>query len=114
MRLGGTHPGGAWRTIDVGGGAEEYGAVESFDIESHPLIATAFHTVTGDRSVDTYRLAGACYDAHLTLPQTRWAIGQRPDLTGRLNGHRRDDVPECWLKIVDQRQTGTRKQGSAR
>jgi hypothetical protein len=84
-------------------------AAEPFDIEAHPLVATAFHTVTGDRSVDTYRLVGACYTTHKTLAQTRWAVAQRRDLTARLNGQRRDDVLACWLKVVDEHQTGARQ-----
>lgn len=52
------------------------------------------------------RAVRACFDAGLTLPQTRGAVRTRPDLAARLDefAARRqpvDDLQKCWYTIVD-------------
>lgn len=78
---------------------------EEFDLDSLPAVvkkAVAF--VSGDRSVDMYRIVAACKDAFMTLSQTRYVINSRPDLVGKLAENQdRDDVLECWNKIADLR-----------
>ncbi|MBB2990262.1 hypothetical protein FHR72_001730 [Mycolicibacterium iranicum] len=68
-----------------------------------PLVLAALGKVTGDRSEDTARIIGACYDARLTLSQTRWVVSAREDLVIRLAERRDDDVGRIWEKIDAER-----------
>jgi hypothetical protein len=81
------------------------GAVEEVDVAALPQpVRDALAEVSGDRSVDTMRVVGACYDAGLTLAQTRGVVADRPDLRERLAERKDDDVLTCWLKATDERQ----------
>ena len=72
-----------------------------------PRVAEALENRTGDRSVDQMRVAAACLDAGLRLDETRLVIHSRADLAERLNGRTDDDVLNCWIKLIDSRQTTT-------
>lgn len=74
------------------------------DLNDYPDVVAAITNESGDRSVDTMRIVGACYDANLTLGQTRWAVEQNPGCAERLAERDDDDVLTCWLKAIDQRQ----------
>jgi hypothetical protein len=81
-------------------------AFTPFPLDDYPTVAAALANGSGDRSKDTIRILGACFDAGLTLPQGRWALQQRDDLKARLEefANRRkpvDDAGNCWSKIVD-------------
>ncbi len=78
---------------------------EPVDLTLHPRIRAALDKNTGDRSADTMRVVGACHDAGLSVPQTRWAVRTRADLAGRLDERNDDDVQTCWDKVVDDRRT---------
>lgn len=79
--------------------------VESVEITKHPKVSDAFNVVTGDRSSDTARVVGACYDSNLTLPQTRHVVNSRADLAIRLAERKDDDIATLWHKIDDDRRT---------
>ena len=78
---------------------------EPVDLDDYPQVSEELGKVTvpADRSKDTYRIVAACIDAGLTLAQTRWVIGQRPDLAGRLGDRRDDDVRRVWQKEQEER-----------
>jgi putative DNA primase/helicase len=78
--------------------------VEAFDLAGHPRVKAAVKENTGDRSKDTLRIVGACYDDHLTLEQARWVVKTRADLAERLDDRKDDDVQTCWIKVVNSRQ----------
>jgi len=87
----------------------------AFDAETEPVdldkrkyskVRKALAGVSGDRSDDTMRVVGACFDSFLTLPQTRWVINQRKDLRGRLQERNDDDLARCWDKVSDNRAGG--------
>jgi AAA domain len=85
------------------------------DLDARPLLKAELEKNTGDRSVDTARIVGACYDARITLPQTRWVVDQRPDLARRIAEFFArtppvDDVAKLWLDVVDNRQAQRREQ----
>lgn len=81
------------------------GTPEPVSLTNYPTVLAALAQNTGDRSVDTARVIGAAYDAHLTLPQTRWVVSVRTDLGQRLAERRDDDVGITWQKIdIDRRQ----------
>lgn len=76
---------------------------EPVNLTSHPVALGAMTLNTGDRSVDTARIVGACYDSNLTLSQTRWVVNARTDLAQRLAERHDDDVYTTWQKIDDDR-----------
>jgi hypothetical protein len=78
--------------------------VEAVDLARHPRVEAAIGENTGDRSKDTLRIVGACYDDHLTLEQARWLVNTRADLAERLDDRKDDDVQSCWIKVVNSRQ----------
>lgn len=80
-------------------------AFAPFKLAGYPAVAEALAKATKDRSADTIRIIGACFDAGLSLPHARWAIHNRADLVERLEemAARRkpiDDVAVCWEKIA--------------
>lgn len=77
-----------------------------FDLDAYPAVRRAFEDLSDppDRSVDTMKVVAAVYDAGLHLAHARWAVGQRADLTDRLDGRRDDDVATCWGKIALDRE----------
>jgi hypothetical protein len=77
---------------------------EPVDLAHHPRVKVAVEENTGDRSKDTSRIVGACYDDHLTLENARWVIDSRADLAQRLDDREDDDVQTCWIKVVNSRQ----------
>jgi putative DNA primase/helicase len=82
---------------------------EPVDLANYPFVQIALDHNSGDRSVDTMRIVGECYNNGLTLPQTRWVVGTRADLAERLDEFAkrrepRDDVLDCWLKAINKRQ----------
>jgi hypothetical protein len=77
---------------------------EPVDLAHHPRVKVAVEENTGDRSKDTSRIVGACYDDHLTLENARWVIDSRADLAQRIAERDDDDVLTCWLKVVNSRQ----------
>lgn len=79
------------------------GNPEPVSLEDHPTVLAAFGRNTGDRSADTARIVGACYDSHLTLSQARWVVNARVDLAQRLAERRDDDVGTIWLKFDEDR-----------
>lgn len=78
---------------------------EPVDLDAYPQVGEELGKVhvPADRSKDTYRIVAACIDAGLTLAQTRWVIGQRPDLASRLGDRNDDDVLRTWEKVHDER-----------
>jgi hypothetical protein len=91
--------------------ANSSGSPVDRDVEPVPLLQAASPTVhaalqrvTGDRSADTMRIVTACRANELTLPQTRWVIDQRADLTDRLDERHDDDVARCWQRAHDRAQ----------
>jgi hypothetical protein len=87
-------------------GAPDY-AAEQIDLAAHPTVLDTLAETTGDRSADTMRAARACFDAGLTLAQSRWAVRTRPDLAQRLDefAARRqpvDDLQTCFTTIADE------------
>lgn len=74
------------------------------DLDRHPSVKAALAVVSSppDRSTDTMRVVAACYDAGLTLPQTRWVVNTRADLAERIGDRNDDDVQTCWRKIDDE------------
>jgi putative DNA primase/helicase len=66
--------------------------VEAFDLARYPQVKAAVEKNTGDRSKDTLRIVGACYDDHLTLEQARWLVNTRADLAERLDDRKDDDA----------------------
>jgi putative DNA primase/helicase len=79
--------------------------VEPVKLDGHPRVHDAIKKVTGDRSVDTSRIVGACVDAYLSVAQTRWCVAQRQDLQTRLDEERHDDdVLRLWVKLTEDRQ----------
>lgn len=82
---------------------------EPFDLDSLPQsVKDALARESDDRSEDSYRIVGACYDASLTLSQTRFVIQSRPDLAARLEARNDDDVLTCWVKIRERDWTKTK------
>ena len=79
------------------------GTAETVTLAQFPTVLVALSRITGDRSEDTARVVGACYDSHLTLAQARWVINTRIDLAQRLAERRDDDVGITWAKIDDDR-----------
>jgi hypothetical protein len=77
---------------------------EPVNLGHYPTVQAALDNDTGDRSVDTMRVVGACYDAGLTEAQARQVVGARADLAERLAERNDDDVRTCWLKAIDKRQ----------
>jgi hypothetical protein len=73
------------------------------------LVRAALAEITGHRAVDTMRVVGACYDAGLTLDETRAAVATREDLEGRLAERKDDDLLECWHKVDDDRRCRLRR-----
>jgi hypothetical protein len=68
-------------------------------------VTQALTSRSADRSADTMRIAAACFDAGLSLAQTRWAVRSGTDLAERLDefAARRkpiDDVAVCLSKIA--------------
>ena len=94
-------------TTETPGPAAATAAAEPVDVANYPLVQAALDHNTGDRSADTMRVVGACYDAGLTLAQTRYIVSSRTDLRDRLGERRDDDVLTCWLKAADKRQKTT-------
>lgn len=86
------------------------------DLSRYPAVRKAVDEVTRppDRSKDTMRIVGACYDARLTLAQARSVVGTRADLSGRLDERDDDDVLTCWLKIDDDRRSHIRAEQPVR
>ncbi|WP_326546097.1 AAA family ATPase [Mycolicibacterium sp. ND9-15] len=80
------------------------GVPEPVNLDGYPTVQAALALDTGDRSEDTMRVVGACYDAELVLGQTRSVVSRRADLAQRLAERSDDDVLTCWLKVVDDRQ----------
>jgi hypothetical protein len=85
-------------------------AFTPFSLDDHPTVAAALANGSGDRSRDTIRILGACFDAGLTLPHGRWALQQRDDLKARLEEFARrrkpvDDAGNCWSKIAETDRT---------
>jgi putative DNA primase/helicase len=78
----------------------------AIDLADHPDIRRALADVSDppDRSVDTMKVVAAVHDAGLSLPHARWAVGQRDDLSERLDGRRDDDIATCWSKISTDRE----------
>ncbi len=79
---------------------------EQIDLDAYPAVRDVLAVSRGDRSADTMRATRACFDAGLTLPQTRWAVRTRPDLAARLDefAARRppvDDLQKCWSTVAD-------------
>lgn len=79
------------------------GPAEPVNLEVVPSVAAALVVNSGDRSADTMRVVGACYDAGLTEAQARWAVGTRKDLADRLADRRDDDVQTCYRKAAESR-----------
>jgi KaiC/GvpD/RAD55 family RecA-like ATPase len=69
-----------------------------------PEVQDALDDTTNDRSKDTMRIVGACYDAGVSLDKTRGIVASRKDLAGRLEDRDDDDVQACWLNAADSRQ----------
>lgn len=86
------------------------GAASAADSPPEPVekiprpVATAVAENTGDRSQDTYRVVAACYDAGLTVGQTRTVVASRADLRERLAERGDDDVATSYDKIAQDRQ----------
>ncbi len=80
-------------------------AAVTVDLDTMPDLKAEVDKKTDDRSKDTMRVVGACRDYGLTLDETRAVVASRPDLAGRLDERKDDDVLKCWLKVVDSRQT---------
>jgi hypothetical protein len=111
--LGVTFPAAAGPTITAGVVASS--EAESVDLEQFPRVAQALRQESSppDRSVDTARVVGACYDAGLTLAQTRFAVSTRQDLAARVAERADDDVATCWHKIDTDRRTKSQQQQQA-
>jgi putative DNA primase/helicase len=88
--------------------------VEAIEIDEYPAVKAALDAVAvpADRSTDTMRVVGACRDAGLTLPQTRYVVGSRADLASRVQGRNDDDVQNCWLKVSRQVRTWAESSGN--
>jgi hypothetical protein len=75
---------------------------EPVDMKAYPWIQESLDIVTdtgnGGRSVDISRVVKDCFDAGLTLPQTRWIVNQRDDLVTKLAELQHDDVRRNWNK----------------
>ena len=92
-----------------GRGSQE--PTEPVDLTWHFGVKSALkrRTETGDpykdtdRSDDTMRIVGACVDAGLSLPQTRWVVDRREDLRERIEARRDDDVERCFAKVTAER-----------
>jgi putative DNA primase/helicase len=57
---------------------------------------------TLDRSETIFKVVRACYDAGLTLPQTRFVVRSRPELATKLDEQpNRDDVGVSWAKVEE-------------
>lgn len=84
-------------------GAAPTAAAEPVNLDDYPTVRAALEQNTGDRSVDTMRIVGACHDADLTPAHARWAVRTRTDLAERLDDRRDDDVQACWDKIDTDR-----------
>ena len=93
------------RNGQAGASSSQGAEAEPIDLDAYPEVAEELDEVTDppDRSKDTYRIVAACIDAGLTLAQTRWVVGQRADLAGRLGERRDDDVWRAWQKAQDER-----------
>ena len=78
--------------------------VEAVNLANYPRVKAVVEKNTGDRSKDTLRIVGACYDDNLTLEQARWLVNTRADLAERLDDRKDDDVQTCWIKVVNSRQ----------
>jgi hypothetical protein len=79
-------------------------AAEPVDLTLYPLVQAALDKNTGDRSADTMRVLGACFDDGLTYAPACWVVNTRADLAGRLADRDDDDLQRCWNKVVDSRQ----------
>ena len=79
------------------------------DLDRYPNVKAALAKTTlkddgtPDRSVDHHRVVAACYDADLTLEQTRWVVNTRADLRARLDDRTDDDVQSSWRKVDQDR-----------
>ena len=99
-----------------GRGSQE--PTEEVDLTWHFGVKSALkrRTETGDpnkdtdRSADTYRIVGACVDAGLSLPQTRWVVDQREDLRERIEARHDDDVATSFAKVTAERDEKRRQQ----
>jgi hypothetical protein len=80
-------------------------AAEPLNLDHYPTVRAALDTNTGDRSEDTMRVLGACFDDGLTYAQACGVVHQRPDLADRLADRNDDDLQRCWNKVVDKRQS---------
>jgi P4 family phage/plasmid primase-like protien len=95
----------AERTPPAEGSGGDYAALE-FALDDYRVVADALAENSGDRSADTMRVAAVCFDAGLSLAQTRWALRTRTDLAARLDefaARRRpvDDAQNCWDKAAE-------------
>lgn len=92
------------------------GGPREFDLadDRYWLVRQALTEVSSplDRSEDTMRVIGRCYDAGLTLPQARWAVNTRADLAERIDGRNDDDVLRCWLRVDEERRESGRLPGA--
>jgi hypothetical protein len=94
----------AERATDTRASTGDYVTLE-FALDDYPAVTDALAESSGDRSADTMRVAGACFDAGLTLAQTRWAVRTRTDLALRLDEFASrpapvDDLGNCWHKLA--------------
>jgi hypothetical protein len=78
------------------------------NLDNYPSIREALDEDTNDRSSDTYRVAGACRRAGLTLDETRWVVRTRDDLRQRLDERPDDDLAAVWLKLDAKERTAER------
>lgn len=78
--------------------------VEVSNLVWHTGVRYALGNVTGDRSADTMRVVAACVEAGMTLDATRAVVNSRVDLAQRISGRNDDDVLQCWLLAIDERQ----------
>ena len=85
--------------------ADTAGSVFSLEDPRYVAVVRALEQISSppDRSADTARVVGACYDLGLTLSQSRFAVGTRADLVERLEERDDDDVLTLWLKIDEDR-----------
>jgi P4 family phage/plasmid primase-like protien len=78
---------------------------EPVNLATYPRLQAELDNNTGDRSKDTMRIMGACFDAGLTYVRACWVVHQRSDLADRLADRKDDDLQRCWNRVVDSRQT---------
>jgi len=82
-------------------------APEMVNLALYPHVIKALTLNSKDRSDDTMRIVGACYDAGLVLGQARWVVATRIDLAQRLKERHDDDVLTCWVKAETERRLKT-------